>query len=76
MNLVYIFLGISVIVWSTIPFRHVGKKYFYFFYFLAFSDPLTLLLRTVFHSGSNFLIYPCYYLAFIGLQDKYLVKGT
>ena len=60
----------SILVWSTIPFRHIGKKYFYFFYFIALADPLTFFLRLELHSNSNIFYIPFQYLALISLFEK------
>ena len=65
---------VETIVWSLIPFRQAGKKYFYFFYSIAFADPVTELLRIQFHSTSNFMFIPSYFLALISLQDRQYIK--
>ena len=73
MSLSNIVLYFSILVWSTIPFRHAGKKYFYFFYFYALLDPLTLYLRILFHSGSNFFFIPIHFIMLISLFEKRLI---
>ena len=64
-TLPYIITHISTFIWIIIPFRQRHEKYFMYFLFNAISDPLTLLLRIVFHSGSNifYIAYPILILA-------------
>ncbi len=73
MSIQNIITYVSILVWSTIPFRHTGNKYFYFFYFTALMDPLTLYLRLVFHSSSNFFYMPLQYLTLIALFNKQII---
>ncbi len=68
------FLYFDSFIWSLIPFRQAGKKYFYFFYSLAFADPVTALLRVHFHSGTNLMYAPSYFLALVSLQSEKLIK--
>ena len=60
----------SLIVWAIIPFRQLGKKYFYYFYFNSIQDYLTLYLRYLFHSNTNFFFIPCNILMLILIQDS------
>lgn len=74
MTFPYILAGISILIWSIVPFRQVHKKYFYYFYFSALIDPLTFYLRFLFHSNSNFFFISCSLLALISIQNKSLIK--
>ncbi len=55
MNLAYFVLYFSILVWTFVPIRQYGQKLFWFFLFLAMQDPLTLILRKIFHSTSNII---------------------
>ncbi len=74
MNFPLLILYLSIIVWSTIPFRHIRKKYFYFFYSIALIDPLTSYLRQLFHSSSNFFFIPLGFLSLVSLYEKQIIK--
>ncbi len=75
----YILLAISITVWALVPFRQYRGNYFIFFLILALSDPLVLLLYSIFpfHSvrfysaTSPFLIYSL--LDFNKIKRKYLI---
>ena len=64
----------SLIVWAVIPFRQLGKRYFYYFYFNSIQDLLTLYLRYLFHSNTNFLFVPCNILMLILIQDASSIR--
>ena len=70
----YIIAGISVLVWAAIPFRQLGKKYFYYFYIFALVDPLSIYLRLLFHSSSNFFYVFGSLLALISIQNALFIK--
>lgn len=74
MKTIPIIFYIGIIIWSTIPYRHIGKRYFYFFYSYALADPLTLYLRILFHSPSNFFYIPVNFIAFVSLFNSQFIK--
>lgn len=45
--------NISRILWLIPPIRQYKSKFFYFFLFMAVTEPTTYIIRNVFHSRSN-----------------------
>lgn len=75
MNLIYISIYISILIWAVIPFRQLGKQYFYYFFLNAIVDPIVLFLRIVFHSTSNYLYLPITILILYSVQIKNINKN-
>ena len=73
-NPLFIIIYLNIIVWAVIPFRQIGKKYFYYFYFNTIGDYLTIYMRFIFHSNSNFFYIPTSILMLILIQDAYYIK--
>lgn len=74
MKFPYILVGISTLIWCTIPFRQFSKKYFYFFYFYGIAEPLTAYLRIIFHSPSNIFYLVFHYLMLISIFPPKFVR--
>ncbi len=74
MNFHYLIVYLSILAWSIIPFKQVGKKHFYFFYTSSLVDPLTMYLRLLFHSGSNIFFIPLSFLSLVSLYEKQIIK--
>ncbi len=70
----FLILYFDTIVWAVIPFRQYRKKYFYYFYFNNIGDYLTLYMRLLFHSSSNFFYIPGSILMLIFIQDEKSLK--
>lgn len=64
----------SIILWIIIPFIQFKKKYFFYFFILAFMDIATLFLRLVLHSSSNYFYFPFSFLLFFSIQDLLFIK--
>ena len=73
-NPLFILIYLNLIVWAVIPFRQLGKKYFYYFYFNTVGDYLTLYMRFLFHSNTNFFYIPCNFLMLLLIQDVSSIK--
>ena len=73
-KLVFLIVYFDIFVWAVIPFRQLGKKYFYYFYFSSLGDLLILYSRFLFHSNSNFFYIPCNTLMLLLIQDASSVK--
>ena len=69
-----IYLYIGIIVWTAVPVRQFGSRFFYFFLFLVSPDLITLVARLIFHSDTNFFFDPLLFLALIALLDIKLLK--
>lgn len=74
MNLAYISFYISIIIWAIIPFRQVGKKYFYYFLLFAILDPIILFVRIELHSTTNYLYLPFSFLILASIQNTDFLK--
>lgn len=53
MPFVYIINYVGIFVWFAPPFRQYKSPFFYFFYILAISDPLALLVKYVLNGPTN-----------------------
>ena len=73
-KLVFLIVYFDIFVWAIIPFRQLGKKYFYYFYFSSLGDLLTLFSRFLFHSNTNFFYIPCNTIMLLLIQDASSVK--
>ena len=74
MNPLYILIYLSAFIWAAVPFRQYGKRYFYYFYFSIIVDYLTIFIRLIFHSRSNFFLISCSILALIFVQEYSFIK--
>ncbi len=74
MNIFQFILFLSIIIWLIIPFRQIGKKYFYYFLSFALLDPLTEFLRIAFKSSSNYFFVPITCLALISILNISIIK--
>lgn len=68
-----IIININILVWTLPPFRQYKSKYFYYFYILAISDPLTLFMGHNFHwlPAKTFII-----ISILSLLSVIIEKGT
>ncbi len=73
-NPLFILIYFDIIIWTVIPFRQLGKKYFYYFYFNTLGDYLTLYMRFLFHSSTNFFYIPCNTLMLLAILDASYIK--
>lgn len=70
-QLIRIIYYLSSIIWLLPPIRQYGGRYFYFFLFLAITDPLVLLFRTLLGQSSNNIVFPIIFvLLFLSLLNK------